>query len=193
MAIKLSGKWETGFALDLHTLKSEYAGDDEQGRPRFNTTRTDIGELVYNLKYQNDADAVSRLVYIVKQTIQGIGSFDFLIPIPPSNKSRPKQPVLLVAKALSSEFKLPLLEDALGKKSSISEIKNIQDRDERIQLLLNAMFFNPGYDLSNKRVLLIDDLYRSGATLEVATDLLYSEAHVGTVCVLTSTKTRSNR
>jgi hypoxanthine phosphoribosyltransferase len=33
-----------------------------------------------------------------------------------------------------------------------------------------------GYNLVNRKILLIDDLYRSGSTLKVATNLLYNEA-----------------
>jgi predicted amidophosphoribosyltransferase len=49
------------------------------------------------------------------------------------------------------------------------------------------------YSLQGNSVLLIDDLYRSGSTLEVATELLIREAKVKHVFVLALTKTRSNR
>lgn len=45
----------------------------------------------------------------------------------------------------------------------------------------------------NKKVLIIDDLYRSGTTLMELTHLLYDEAQVQNVYVVTLTKTRSNR
>jgi hypothetical protein len=46
---RINGAWREGFALDLHTLSSEYVGDDEFGHPRFDTIRTEIGELLYQL------------------------------------------------------------------------------------------------------------------------------------------------
>jgi len=49
------------------------------------------------------------------------------------------------------------------------------------------------YNLSNQNILLVDDLYRSGSTLQVATELLYNNCNVKDVYVLTMTKTRSNR
>jgi competence protein ComFC len=193
MAIKLSGNWKNGLALDLHTTKSEYAGVDQYGHDRFNNTRSEIGELVYLLKYKNDIEAVNKIVGKIKESINGIDKFDFIIPIPPSNKSRNKQPVLLVAKALSDEFNVPILIDALDKKSGASEIKNVQDANERLKLLEGVMVLNPSYNIEGKEILLIDDLYRSGITLSVATTLLYKQGRAKTVCVLTLTKTRSNR
>ena len=51
-------------------------------------------------------------------------------------------------------------------------------------------FDTANYDISGKNVLLLDDLYRSGATLTVATEVLL-EAGAKSVVVLTLTKTRS--
>jgi predicted amidophosphoribosyltransferase len=48
-------------------------------------------------------------------------------------------------------------------------------------------------DLSEKKILLIDDLFDTGSTLSVATEVLYAAGNAKTVCVLTLTKTRSNR
>jgi len=42
---RIRGNWKEGFALDFHTLRSEYIGDDEYGHPQFETTRSEIGEL----------------------------------------------------------------------------------------------------------------------------------------------------
>jgi predicted amidophosphoribosyltransferase len=44
-----------------------------------------------------------------------------------------------------------------------------------------------------KKVLLVDDLYRSGATLNAITDLLLTEGKAASVSVLTITRTRSNQ
>jgi len=30
---QIKGEWTSGYALDFHTLSSEYIGDDEYGRP----------------------------------------------------------------------------------------------------------------------------------------------------------------
>jgi predicted amidophosphoribosyltransferase len=124
MAIKLTGNWKIGFALDLHMIKSEYAGEDEYGHPRFNNTRSEVGELVYKLKYKNNEAAVNILVRKIKDAIKGLEAFDYIIPVPPSDLSRPKQPVILVGQALSAEVGVPILFDALKKCKLTVKIKN---------------------------------------------------------------------
>ena len=47
--------------------------------------------------------------------------------------------------------------------------------------------------MRGKKVLLFDDLYRSGSTLNEITNTLYEEGGVSDVYVLTITKTRSNK
>lgn len=52
--IKLPGNWFEGFALDLHTISSEFLGYDEYGHEVFDTKRSEMGELLYRLKYGSD-------------------------------------------------------------------------------------------------------------------------------------------
>ena len=51
MSIELLGNWKKGFAYDVHTLDSVYMGADEFGHDHWKTTRSEMGELVYRLKY----------------------------------------------------------------------------------------------------------------------------------------------
>ncbi|NLD92736.1 MAG: ComF family protein [Fibrobacter sp.] len=193
MTIELTGNWETGFALDYHTIRSIPVGIDDYGHTKFETTRTEIGELVYQLKYKNDDGAVMLIVNKIKQAIKGIEIFNYLVPIPPSNKGRQNQPVLLVVDALSKEYKIPVIMDALVKNTNASQIKNVEDTNERLNALQGFMSYNPKYNISDKSILLVDDLYDTGSTLKVATELLYSIAKVKKVCVLTLTKTKGKR
>ena len=78
-------------------------------------------------------------------------------------------------------------------KSSSEELKSVTDPSKRVELLKKSMKINKKHDINNQNVLLLDDLYRSGSTLQVATELLYNNCNVKDVYVLTMTKTRSNR
>ena len=129
---------------------------------------------------------------MISKKIKGLETFDAIIPIPPTNRNRAIQPVMEIAKELGRRKRVKVL-DILEKEKTDKEIKNVDDPKERKALLKKAMKLSGNHDISGKKVLLLDDLYRSGITLQVATDLLYKKAKVDTVCVLTLTKTRSNR
>jgi predicted amidophosphoribosyltransferase len=116
-----------------------------------------------------------------------------IVPIPPSNTNRQNQPVFSIATEFGKRFGITVYLDVLEKLKGSQELKGITNPKERQKVLNKTMKIAKYYDLSGKNVLLIDDLYRSGATLKTATNLLYSEVDVKNVYVLTMTKTRSNR
>lgn len=63
------------------------------------------------------------------------------------------------------------------------------DYNERIKLLENAYEVRDP-SLREKAVLLLDDLYRSGATLNAVTQVLYEQAQCSDVYALALTRTR---
>jgi len=79
------------------------------------------------------------------------------------------------------------------KKTGGAQLKNVGDPDEQQKLLRDSMSLSEEHDVSGKKILLIDDLYRSGSTLSVATELQIDQGGAGSVSVLTMTKTRSWR
>lgn len=190
MAIqRIRGNWVKGFALDLHTKSSVYLGLDEFGIPRFDNTRTEIGELVYRLKYKQDNSVIP---YIINQIciIGNLNKMDIIIPAPPS-KERVSQPVFLIAEALGERLGIPVLANEVIKVKNTAQIKNVIDPAERKILLQNAFNLSGNTNLIDKTILVIDDLFRSGATLEAITTILYKYGGVKEVYVLALTKTRS--
>ena len=192
MTIDIKGNWHKGLAFDVHTLSSTYLGVDGAGYDRWESTRSEMGELVYQLKYRGRKANIEKIADLISKKIKGLETFDAIIPIPPTNRNRAIQPVMEIAKELGRRKRVKVL-DILEKEKTDKEIKNVDDPKERKALLKKAMKLSGNHDISGKKVLLLDDLYRSGITLQVATDLLYKKAKVDTVCVLTLTKTRSNR
>lgn len=192
MTIELKGNWKKGLAYDVHTLSSTYLGPDEFGHDRWDTTRSEMGNLVYQLKYKNDRSVVRRIVDLITKKIKGIEKFDLIIPIPSTKKNRPYQPVEEIANELGRRKRIKVL-NLLTKAAGGAELKNIDDQKEREKLLKARISISGDYDISGKKVLLLDDLYRSGTTLSAATNVLYNQAQVDSVCVLTMTKTRSRR
>lgn len=192
MTIELKGNWKRGFAYDVHTLDSVYMGVDEHGHDSWQTTRSEMGELLYRLKYQGDVSVVGQIVDRLGK-YKGLETMDAIIPVPSTNKQRKIQPVLAIAQALAQRINLPVLDNVLQKQTGGQELKNIDDPQARQALLKTSLTLNPKANLAGKNILLLDDLYRSGSTLTVATDILYQQAKVKNVFVLVMTKTRSKR
>jgi competence protein ComFC len=188
--IKLEGNWEIGYALDVHTKSSQFRGYDEYGRSMFDTERSQIGELLYRLKYQSDKSVIAEIVGLV-MSFASFKTIDVIIPVPPSYANRPFQPVIEIAEAVGAKIGLPVRSDVVKKIKDTPELKNIEDFEERKKLLEGAFTVEPVGILTGQTVLLFDDLYRSGATLSSLTTVLYNQGKAKSVKVFTLTKTRS--
>ena len=190
--IKIDGNWKAGYAIDLHTISSIYLGDAPDGQPQFENDRSEIGELVNRLKYHADEMAIPKIIEIINKNLKNIQAVDFIIPVPPSNLNRTFQPVYRIVEELSKSSSVPFLKDVIYK-TNIEELKSITNPAQREAILRDSLKLNFQIDIENRIILLIDDVYRSGATVRAVTDLLYNQAKVKSVYLLTMTKTRSNR
>lgn len=138
---RIPGRWRQGYALDIHTEGSIFLGHDEFGRPRFDTKRSEAGDLLYRLKYQGDQTAVADLIEAASAFIHSKGRFDY---------------------------------------------------DQRWRLLADLHEVDrPG--VQGKRILLFDDLFRSGATMNSVAAALYEQGGVADIFALTVTRTRSKQ
>lgn len=115
---------------------------------------------------------------------------DIIIPAPFSNKDRIFQPVYELAKEVSNRIGIPIDLNFIIKIKSVPELKSIDAPEERKKLLQNIFSINNKTIHSNKNILIIDDLFRSGTTLNTISELLYREANAKNVYVITLTKTR---
>ena len=188
---KILGQWREGFSLDLHTLSSTFIGDDEFGHPQFDTRRSGIGELLYLLKNKSNKTVIPEIVEAVERLMKEWGpTVDILVPVPPS-AYRAAQPVILLAKAISRRLNIPLA-DCVKKTRNAPQLKNTFDLDERAKLLENLHVVDESAT-RDKSILLFDDLYRSGATMNAITAELYKKGEAAAVFALTITRTRINQ
>ena len=193
---RISGNWTEGFVLDVHTLSSTFLGYDEFGHERFDTKRSELGELLFRLKSRADESALDDILQTVVEYLtkswQIVASLDLIIPMPPSNISRPSQPVMKLARGVSSRTGVPISQDALVKIKETPQLKNVYDYHERTELLKDAFRAERSL-VQGKSLLLLDDLYRSGATMNEASRVLRETGNAKMVYVLALTKTRSIR
>ena len=185
---EIHGPWRNGLSLDKHTLSSVYTGDNEYGHPTFDTTRTEIGECLYQLKYKHDYSQVPIIAYELSEAASSaFGFISFVLPIPPS-RPRGRQPVVEVSRQVAANLGVPCIENMLLKKERTEQMKNISSRDEKVEALCDKLYYKDVVADGQYDVLIIDDLYDTGATLEAATIVLRSYPKIRNIYVATITR-----
>ncbi len=187
---RIDGPWTEGFTLDKHVESSVPTGGvTPGGHTEFDTRRTELGELVYQLKYGGRKDAARAIAAAASEFVRGRWGegFDVVVPAPPS-VARPSQPLIQIASELADALDRPLITNALNKTKVTAQMKNVnvQDRDT---LLREAIQKGPG-DIAGRRVLLIDDVTESGATLRRSANVLLADAGALSVHALVITRTK---
>jgi competence protein ComFC len=170
---KLTGPWSTGYALDVHTSSSTFLGYNAFGHPEFETVRPPIGELLYRLKNRGDATAIEPLGEAAAAFIRN-WPLDVIVPMPPSNTARKRQPVIEVAIDISRRTGVPLCTNCVSKVKNTAQLKDVFDRAKRQEILTGA-FVVHGEQTRGRRILVFDDLFRSGATATTLVRLLLDE------------------
>ncbi len=188
----VKGPWKAGIVLDWHTVASQIVGQNEFGHPIFDNTRSEIGELLYQFKYRGDQSALQKILSATVEYLRerAQGRFDLIVPVPPSNPTRTVTNQL--ANGLALGLGTGFSATALVKSKDTSELKSVSDPEVRKQILEDA-FRADKQQVASKTVLLVDDLYRSGATLEAATAALTVQGGAKSVYVLAVTRTRVHR
>ena len=172
----LQGSWHAGWALDFH---SRFSGSTWQ--------RSGVGELVHRLKYQNDRGALAPLVEHAMSLCAEhpeLADVDALVPVPPS-QPRPNDPVRTFSAALSGRLNKPVLL-TVTKTRHTSPQKDMHTLAQKKANVAGA--FAVQGDVRGKRLLVVDDLFDSGATLEEVARVL-RQSGAAQVCVLTLTRT----
>lgn len=188
--MKLNGNWDLGYSLDKHIISSVPIGENQFGHMMFDTQRTEIGESLFQLKYRNDYNQIK---IIAEQMFLSLPSLfphiDLVIPMPPSTL-RSKQPVTEIAKEFSKLINKTFENNLLTKNSTTIPMKDITNRDEKVETLMNSFGFNDILTKSSQNVLIIDDLFDTGSSLEAATNVLKEYSKILNVYVATVTRKR---
>jgi len=184
--MKLSGPWAAGFVLDYHSVSATPTGDPYHP---FDIKRTDLGELLYRLKYGGDTSVLGDIVDTVQEFVSKWNAgVSCVVPAPPSFK-RKSQPVVEVARELAARLGLEFCEDAVRKVKETPSMKNVPDWFERQKVLAEAIQASKD-DVRNKSVLLFDDLVQSGSTLGRVAEVLQKDGGARAVYALALTRTR---
>jgi competence protein ComFC len=188
---ELKGDWLEGWALDLHTVVSRY----DSRRGRYWTIRTPLGEMIYNYKYHRQWWLKRKLArtaaeFLIAKDVRS--NVQCLVLVPPRRFRLLFQPVRSLGKRIGKMLHLPVETRILRFRKRLPELKTIEDPVMRAKLVKN-MFTVKSRKLSGHSVLLFDDLYRSGMSLNEAARALRDEGGVRQIRVLTMTRTRTKR
>ncbi|MBI5030206.1 MAG: RecQ family ATP-dependent DNA helicase [Chloroflexi bacterium] len=176
----LRGPWSVGFALDFH---DKFVGGKK--------VRTELGELVYRFKYCNEeslGEAIAERLANFIRTHPDLSDANLLLPIPSTEKERAYDPVPVLARWVSKRNYIALSETTLVKTRRTQPQKEMQVLAQKSANVAGAFRITDANQVRGRRVLLLDDLYDSGATLAEAARVVQS-AGAYQVAVLTVTKT----
>lgn len=187
---EISGVWALGLSLDKHTTSSTPIGYNNFGHMQFDTVRPEAGEALFQLKYRSDYSQVPLIAQQMVASFSKIfSSVNLVIPMPPS-KARPRQPVVEIAQEYARLTGIPCYENLLVKTSDTPPMKDIATREEKVSTLMGALTVCDVLKDNGNDVLIIDDLFDSGSSLEAATNILRGYIKIRNIFVATVTRKR---
>ncbi len=187
--MQIYGNWDEGWVMDKHIIDSIFMGYDDLGHERFDNIRSDLGEQIYQLKYQKQKNAIDEIIRLISPFLDNwdkLDEIDLIMPAPPSDKSRRYQPVFEIVQAIANYAGVGYVFDVLEKTSN-EQAKNMdrfQKKDIRGSIVETRRATNP------HNILIIDDLFDTGSTLNECVKILKEDKNINKIYVLTMTKTR---
>ncbi|KPZ58836.1 hypothetical protein AN391_01518 [Pseudoalteromonas sp. P1-13-1a] len=187
---RINGNWDLGYSLDKHVLQSVYLGENQWGHAEFDTTRSEVGEALFLLKYRFDFTQISAIADQMTKSLSKYFSTACLVIPMPASKQRARQPVREIAIKVAENMKIPCIENLLIKNISTPQMKDIDSRDEKVDTLVKAFVINDVLGNGDYDILIVDDLYDTGSSLEAATKVLNEYSKIRNIYVATVTRKR---
>lgn len=155
--------------------------------------RTEIGELEYQAKFKNNEEAEAELIEICNEWLEKLPFLkeaDYICAMPGSSSATESLPHRIVNGLEGFEFEN--ISDKIGWTSKTRSIKDAENLEEKLEILEESgLELAKDLDLSGKTVLLFDDLYMSGLSMQYVAMKL-KEAGAARVFGLCVVKSRSN-
>lgn len=181
---QIYGNWNLGYVLDKHTVSSTPNGTDAFGHTTFDTTRTEVGEALYQLKYKGDWSQLEGLAAaLVKAICHKFPRIGMVLPMAAS-RGRQRQPVTELAMEVARLLNVPCFNEMLVKAPNGKSLKDLNSKAEKLEALQGALSINEIITTEGKwNALLVDDLFHTGASLEAACAALKSYRKVDNIYV----------
>lgn len=136
-----------------------------------------IRKLILDYKFHEKPYMYISIVAFIlknKKIFEKLQNYDEIIPVPISKKrmkERGYNQSLLIAKKISKDVKIPLQANCLVKTKNIIEQSKL-NKEQRKQNIQNVYELKNREILNNKQILLIDDIYTTGSTVNECVKIL---------------------
>lgn len=184
----IEGNWKEGYTLDYFMLESNYKGEDIFGYPIFDVKYSEIGKAMNELKYHKEYNKAIEIADVVTKFIKEewkiADKIDGIIATPPTY-SREIQPLFQVVKHLGENLQKPISLDFFRKLSS-EELKKLP-QEKKMELFKNSIIKERKLTKRGS-ILLVDDIFSTGATLKNLCELLREDIYVDDIYILTICK-----
>ena len=152
---------------EIRILQKEYIEEKSEKEKYFQ-------ELMYIFKYEGQIRQLIIDYKFNKKIFENIKKYDKIIPVPISKKrykERGYNQSLLIANEISKQTNLELVNNCLIKTKNIIEQSKL-NKEDRQQNIQGVYSIQNEEIITNKKVLLIDDIYTTGSTVNECSKIL---------------------
>ena len=158
--IQITGTFDSGWALDYHRIK-------QQGKWR----RTTIGERVYRLKDRGHKASGRWLAKICVEFLCKLNppwTVDLILAMPSARPRWKRTAAEYVAGKVAKALRIPYQHRAIEKRRATRFVKEAISNEQKKQIIQDTMSVPHPETIEGKRILLMDDLIKSGVTSDEA-------------------------
>lgn len=151
-----------------------------------------IRKLIIQYKFNNKSYLYKTFCEFIvknKKAFDFIKSYDIIIPVPMHRKKKARRgynQTELIVKELAKKVGIQVVLDVLVK-TKINKVQSSLDKEERKNNVKNVYKLTNQEKIKNKKVLIFDDIYTTGATIEACIEEVL-KAEVKQIGVLTLAK-----
>jgi predicted amidophosphoribosyltransferase len=162
--IPLKEDFDFGYALGLYSEPKNAHRE-----------KTPVGGLLYRFKYQFNQDAGAILADLAVELINRqnlLRSSDFIVTVPPSFTSRPFDPISFLAERISFGTGIRWEKGVIKRTRITGQQKRIFDKEAKKENVELTFALHDPLLIKDKKILLLDDLYDSGVTINQISQIL---------------------
>ena len=144
-------------------------------RPGDDAPTETAASLLHALKYEGDTPAARRLAYLMARLVRDRAYLQpcrVIVPVPPTDPADDSSPAVLLATAISRLVGRPMVRALVSASAERVPQKELASGEEKGRNIAGAFEVVDAAAIRDRRVLLVDDIFDSGATMAEAANTL---------------------